>query len=371
MRNKNIVSFVLVIVLFSLTSCMQPVTKRGDVSEAAIAEEQEKQRELALRQRHLLENRLNDVSYPLLKASAGLCEMENEPLRAGLGLHVVNIHTFQKELQQTAVRLYGVTNEPQVTYVMKNGPAAAAGVKEGDLIVSLNGITVPPGKNAIKNLVEIYANQLTPEKPFGLVVRRAGKEQNIQINPDRLCRYVVMLINDDAVNAYADGSKVIITKGMMRFTDTDEELSLVVSHEIAHNLMNHMDAKRANMSGGLVLDILAAVAGVNTGGAFSKMTGNAFSKGFESEADYVGMYILARAEKPYTEAAQFWRRMAAEKPQNIESHHSVSHPATAKRFLSIETTSREITEKISSETALIPEKKKSKTPKSDDEYFDS
>ena len=357
MKKNKLVFLFFSLVSFSLTGCMQPVTKRDTVSKADIATEQEMQREIALRQRRLLESRLDEVSYPLLKASAGLCELEKEPIRTGLGLHVANKYTFKKELQKTAINIFGVTDKPQVTYVMKNGPAYAAGVKKGDSIISLNGITVTPGKNSIKSLVDIYANKLSPENPVDLVVMRNGRSQNIQISPDSLCRYVVLLTNDDAVNAYADGSKIIITKGMMRFTDTDDELALVVSHEIAHNLMDHMDARRVNMSGGLALDILAALAGVNTQGAFSKIAGNAHSKGFESEADYVGMYILARAGKPFNGAAHFWRRMAAEHPKNIESSHSATHPATAERFLAIESTSNEITEKVNKQIALVPERK--------------
>ena len=49
---------------------------------------------------------------------------------------------------------------------------------------------------------------------------------------------------------------------------------------------------------GLVFDILAAVAGVNTGGDFMRIGAEAgagaFSQDFEAEADYVGVYLMAR-----------------------------------------------------------------------------
>jgi predicted Zn-dependent protease len=53
----------------------------------------------------------------------------------------------------------------------------------------------------------------------------------------------VVLSESDAVNAFADGEKVVITKGMMRFVENDRELSLVIAHEMAHNAMGHTDNK--------------------------------------------------------------------------------------------------------------------------------
>ena len=41
--------------------------------------------------------------------------------------------------------------------------------------------------------------------------------------------------------AFADGTKVFLTRGMMRFAQSDEELALVVAHETAHNIMGHID----------------------------------------------------------------------------------------------------------------------------------
>ena len=52
-----------------------------------------------------------------------------------------------------------------------------------------------------------------------------------------VCDYPVLLGDDDALNAYADGNNIIITRGMMRFLESDRELALVIGHELAHNSM--------------------------------------------------------------------------------------------------------------------------------------
>ncbi len=83
----------------------------------------------------------------------------------------------------------------------------------------------------------------------------------------------------------------------------------------------------------------------------------AYSQDFEAEADYVGLYYLARAGFPTEGAADFWRRMAVEYPASIKSSHSASHPATAERFLALEQVSREIERKEATGVALTPERK--------------
>jgi len=127
-----------------------------------------------------------------------------------------------------------------------------------------------------------------------------------------------------------------------------------------------MEAKAKNsMVGaifGAVLDVAAATQGVYTGGFTSdgaKIGAMRFSQSFEREADYVGMYILARAGRPIASAPTFWRRMAQESPKRIK--FASSHPTTAERFVRLEQTVAEIEQKRSAGVELMPELKKAAT----------
>ena len=131
-------------------------------------------------------------------------------------------------------------------------------------------------------------------------------------------RLIVRYVQDSRINAFADGEAVYMMAGMMRFAENDQELALILGHELAHNVEAHISAKKVNATIGLVFDLLAAGAGVNTRGAFSQAGANSYSQDFESEADYVGLYYLARAGIEVDGAAYFWRRMAAEhKPDPV------------------------------------------------------
>jgi len=127
--------------------------------------------------------------------------------------------------------------------------------------------------------------------------------------------------------------------------------------------MNHIDAKKTNaglgMAIGLLLDVGAAVAGVNTQGGFTdaggKLGAQAFSVDFENEADYVGLYFMANANYKIDNVAVFWRRMAQENPSAISL--SSTHPSTSERFVSIEKTIAEIKQKQLNNKPLKPEMK--------------
>ena len=114
--------------------------------------------------------------------------------------------------------------------------------------------------------------------------------------------------------------------------------------------MDHIPKRQQNFWIGAVIDIAATTQGIDTDGLFGDLTGRAYSQEFEAEADYVGMYVLARTGTDLDGASFFWRRMAVENPGNIDSH-SLTHPATAERFLALEAAVKEINGK---KAACVP-----------------
>src|SRR4051812_2765000 len=65
-------------------------------------------------------------------------------------------------------------------------------------------------------------------------------------------------INLDAVNAWTDGSTVWVTRGMLRFLKSDDELAAVLGHEIGHALRGHIRQ-------GLAQDILGTALAIPAG----------------------------------------------------------------------------------------------------------
>ena len=197
---------------------------------------------------------------------------------------------------------------------------------------------------------------------IGAKVAQAGASICQQTQPGGTqCVFPFALDKDDApLNAYADGSKIVVAPAMMKFAYTDVQLATVLSHEYAHSIMGHPGKTQQNAGiGGLLgmaADALASSQGFSTGGAFSSYGQQAavlrYSQGFEREADYIGMYILDHAGYDASQAAAFWRRMASLNPDSIFS--GTTHPTTAERYLMLDKTYAEIQRKKTAGQPLIP-----------------
>lgn len=375
-----------------------------------VAAEAEKQEDLAVRKILAYAQQLNRVAYPLLVAAAPSCEKH---VGAGFGWAVANKHNVPKELADATVRVLGFGETLKVTDVAAGSPAARAGVQVGDTLLTLGASSFPTGKAALLEYFELLKNPAvaklavpsdtigasaaaptgTPSEPalvsnplmpvsytpptaqvaaqppapaaatpelgsVPLVVERAGQRVTLSILPVKACVYPVWIVPDDAVNAFADGNNVGINTGLLRLLRSDEELSVVVAHEIAHNAMGHIRSKTANYVLGSILDVVAAAYGVNTQNAFGNAAAGAYSKDFEAEADYVGLYFMARAGFPIAQAPDVWREFGAANPGGISKALATTHPSTPERFVALEQTVAEIEGKRASGMELLPNEKR-------------
>ena len=353
----------LVVKIFVFLSCLSvlfscaPTTRPPAIQSELVAREAEKQRELAFREYIRQQKRLNAVSFAIFKSNAELCGKKTDYRFGFTALNRDFVSDFG-DFKDIAIRVLCLDEYPTVISVTPNSPAHLAGLKEGDVIIAINGHDIPPDKEGIKFLEKSLKKN--GSKEISLFVKRHTKTLNIKMLPVKVCNYRIELDRREIINAFADGNKIIITLGMLNFLRTDEELALVLSHELAHNTMGHITKKKANtMIGAVVGAILSQISGVNVTDAFAEAGSQVFSQEFEMEADYVGCYYAARAGYDVSNAANFWRRMAMLHPEVIGIKNG-SHPSTAKRFVLIEKASQEIQEKIKKGLPLIPEYKKTK-----------
>jgi len=350
----------------SLIGCATPQTRMPTVDKVSSLNEANKQRELVVEDYVTTHKRLQAVASKVMVSGAELC---NEKVSPFFGIHVWNEDNFQKEWRTAVNTKYGLTGQVHVSTVSSGSVSDIAGIKEGDIIQSVNDWLPPYGKDGPSKFDEKLAELGKSGMPVEFTIRRGGEDKKISVSPSLACDFKVTLSPDDIKNAYADGKNIVIYKGMMDFFKTDEEIALVVSHELAHNSMKHIDAKKNNaiIGGifGLLLDVAAAAGGINTNGDFTRMASNAgggiYSVEFEQEADYVGLYFMATAGYKIDEAPNFWRRMATNNSKAISMKSS--HPTTPDRFLALESTVKEIKEKIDNNKPLNPEMKSTSAAK--------
>jgi Zn-dependent protease with chaperone function len=359
-------------VAIACAACTPPATQMGQIAPEQLQEEQLKQQQLVISSEIAAHQRLTNVAYPMLKAAIPIC---GKWIATRTGIVALNAYVYSKEYQPAA-RALGYGDTLTVVTVTKGSTADGAGLKVGDKVVGVRGAPAPTGKSAVRD----FMKSITPEPatrgdpPLAatateLAVLRAAdstgaaRQLTVSIAPDTVCSYVPVAAKSDVLNAWADGHQITVTTAMMRFAGSDDELAVVVSHELAHNAMRHMDAKKKNATFGAILgaalDVAAATQGVNTGGGFTRsgaeVGASSYSQDFEREADYVGMYILARAGRPYADAPNFWRRMGQESPGSIK--YASTHPTSAERFIRLDKTVTEIQAKVASGAPLLPEAK--------------
>ena len=205
-------------------------------------------------------------------------------------------------------------------------------------------------------------------KPVAERVQRAAAQMCEDLrhgapqDEDDNCIFTVsMAPHKHALNAYANGRMAVIYPAMVDFLKTNDQLAFVLSHEMAHNVMHHIDKKKDNATYGIALGTLSdfafgAVTRVNNKGGFSKLGaqtgGNSFSPAFEAEADYVGLYIMARAGYNIDKAPDVWRIMSQAQPDAI--YVTTTHPNNPARTIAMTKTVAEIHAKQRAHQPLIP-----------------
>ncbi len=349
-----------------VAGCAAPTTKTAQGSKAVVAYEEEKQRELVVKSAFESLGRLDRLSWPIRLANADLCDLDHK--RFLYGFTPGSIQVFDRKYQLAAQNALGIDAAVRIQRVNPGSPAEIVGFQPGDRLIGIDGEPV-----TAKMLGKMMKKM--SEKPRSVVtVMRDGvtdKPVDVAINGVLGCSYQVFYSDGQALNAMADGERIIVTRGMERFAQDDAELSLVIAHEFSHNIMEHSKKKRANAIAGsfagFALDLLAASQGVNLGA--TRALGNAGAMAhtveFEQEADYVAMYLLARAGQPTAHVANFWRRLSAEHPQGIDKRGT--HPSAAERFVAIDMTHDEVQAKLQAGAPLLPNMKENETAPGNDE----
>lgn len=150
-------------------------------------------------------------------------------------------------------------------------------------------------------------------------------------------RWEYHLVQDETVNAWCmPGGKIVFYTGILPICAGETGIAVVMGHEVAHALADH-GAQR--MSAG-TLQQIGAVAGniaiqdPQKRNAFNQAYGIGstvgvmlpFSRSHETEADRIGLQIMAIAGYNPDEAAELWKRMSAQSngapPEFLSTHPS-------------------------------------------------
>jgi predicted Zn-dependent protease len=163
--------------------------------------------------------------------------------------------------------------------------------------------------------------------------------------------------NDEIINAFAlPGGKICVYTGLLKMIENDDELAVVLGHEIAHVVARHGGERMSQLLlaqlGGMALEIALQkerhktieIAKIAYGAAVQFGILLPFSREHEEEADYMGLIFMAKSGYKLESALTFWEKMEKESKVKIPEFLS-THPSHGTRIKNIKKWIPEIKQK--------------------------
>ncbi|BEI25915.1 M48 family metallopeptidase [Vibrio fluvialis] len=178
--------------------------------------------------------------------------------------------------------------------------------------------------------VQCVANAITAQVP-----KQAGFEQ-----------WEVVVFNSDQVNAFAlPGGKIGVYTGLLKVAVNQDQLATVLGHEVAHVLANHSNERLSQTQLASVgLQVTDMAIGSSAYAQYKDITMAALGVGVqygvilpygrsqESEADIVGLEIMAKAGFDPRQSIELWKNMAKASGGNQPPELLSTHPSHSTRI---------------------------------------
>ena len=175
------------------------------------------------------------------------------------------------------------------------------------------------GIEAYRDVLRHFPLSTDPE--INAMIRRVGERIAAAANKPSFEWEFAVIKDDKIVNAFClPGGKVAFFTGILKHTQNEAGVAVVMGHEVTHALYRH-GVERISRSS---LEMIAQ-AGVLAGAATGKVNPAAlqgvlmaygvnaqlpFNRTQESEADFIGLRLMAQAGYDPHEAVAFWERMS-------------------------------------------------------------
>jgi hypothetical protein len=290
-----------------------------------------------------LKARIAVINFRLTTANDSLCDTHLPQA----GFLVQDALQYPPEIRAAAVRFFHMEAGPAVMLVVPGGPADKAGLRADDTILAIDDRTVDTvasSKESARQALSyasIDALSAKLDRAFAkgetiLSVRRGTDTLRIPIVPVPGCYSRADFFISKEMNSYADGVNAALSTAVVEYSRDDDELAIVLGHEMAHNVQHDRVLPGSAVTG--VGRIEARIVDVRES---------------ETEADYVGVYLMARAGYDFHKASGFWSRYGKEYGLGIFA--APTHPGWTKRARLTEMAAAEIEAKQAHGLPLIPD----------------
>ncbi|MDR0395475.1 MAG: M48 family metallopeptidase [Tannerella sp.] len=205
----------------------------------------------------------------------------------------------------------------------------------------------------------IKKSQKSTDKSKTAMVERVGKKiaaateeylkQNGLSSEVANFKWEFNLIKSNDVNAFCmPGGKIVVYEGLLPLVSSDDELAVVLGHEVAHAVAKHSNERMSQemlaQYGATVVD-----AALSNKSAVVHTIGNTvfglgaqlgvmlpYSRKHELEADYMGLVFMTMAGYNPDKAVLFWQKMSAATGNTNMPDFMSTHPNDNKRIMEIQ-----------------------------------
>ena len=191
---------------------------------------------------------------------------------------------------------------------------------------------------------EILSKEVrTANADYEMMVQRVGQRIAAVVNrPDYQWEFAV--VQSEQMNAFAlPGGKVAVYEGILPVCQDEAGLAVVMSHEVAHVIARHGSERMSHeliaQGAGKAVDMMTDEMTAEEQAVWKKAYGLGsqygvilpYSRKHESEADVIGMQLMAEAGYDPSAAVEFWERFAAAKGDQQTPEWMSTHPSDATR----------------------------------------
>lgn len=211
--------------------------------------------------------------------------------------------------------------------------------ERSQLLLTSSGYENELGENAYDEYKKQYPRSNNQE--YNAALMRTGTAISKVAKQDDF-NWEFNVFESDTANAFClPGGKVAVFTGIFGYMDNEAELACVVSHEVAHAVARHSGERISwaqlqsvgawTVNTALQNETIDAVYGVGT--TLGVML--PFSRANETEADQIGLILMARAGYNPRAAISFWKKFGGDKQTFIEGWLS-THPGGKTRIADLE-----------------------------------
>lgn len=208
-------------------------------------------------------------------------------------------------------------------------------IQRGDEILEVNGSPVRS-----EAAMDLALQEVVALREIKIRIKRDSQEKEALVPLLRFEKKLTFLVIDHyEANAFTDGKVVAVLTGMLDFVKNDDELALMLAHEIGHVMKGHLgsawgEKAEAWVTGIITGALMESLTGVDAASTAQETASNvmmSFSREDEAEADQAALNYVTKAGFNPQKAVQIWERLAGIQEGGIGHAFSTTHPSHPER----------------------------------------